>query len=346
MSTAVALPNPGWSREYRLLEPVGTGSAGVVWRAELRCAAAFTRTIALKMLNASAGPGRMDRLREEARLLGRVRHRAIVGVLGLVEVGGRPALAMEYVPGADLDRLLTAGPMPPATAVEMVAEIAGALDAAWTTPDDSGRPLQLVHRDLCASNVRITPHGAVKVLDFGLAREANHLGEGTRALARSPEALHGQDGPATDIFALGLLLFEALTGRPFGPPATHTNEHEARLREGLLALWESSGSDTLVRLLGELLAWNPAHRPTARDVERRCTALRRKLPGPVLRDWAEIQINALGKPLPVGAEIAVHQPTPAPRRVPLGAWLVLGIIALLGLLGLATSALLVLSLLS
>lgn len=349
MPAALSSPNPGWSREYRLLEPVGSGSVGVVWRAELRCAAAFHRTIALKMLHAGAAPGRVERLREEARLLGRVRHRAIVGVLGLVDVGGRPALAMEYIEGADLERLLRLGAMPPATAVELAAEIAGALDAAWSTPDDSGRPLQLVHRDLSASNVRITPAGAVKVIDFGLAREAERVHEGTRAMARSPEAVHGHDGPAADVYALGLLLFEALLGRPFGAPAAHVEAHEARLREGLMALWESTGSEALVRLVGELLAWSPAHRPAAREVERRATALRRGLAGPCLRDWAERSLAALSKEAPTGTP-PLETPTPAPlarapRTRPWLLWTLIGAGLGLGLLGVAATGLIALAVL-
>ncbi len=294
-------------RRYRILAPIARGSFGTVYRAELIGQGGFTKQVALKVLN----PGLTEneeftrRLRDEARLLALLRHRAIVAVDGLVELAGKWTVVMEYIEGADLKTLLQLGPLPPAAALEVTAEIASALHVAWTRKGPDGRPLRVLHRDLKPSNIRITPAGEVKVLDFGVARadfdsresETRNLHFGSAAYM-SPERIDFIDGPEGDVYAVGSMLFEMLAGGPLGKTTPDPGRHQARMSDAMTRLWETTqgqGAAVLGPLLSACLAYEANARPRARDLERRCVELARKAPGITLRDWAE---RAVGQSLP------------------------------------------------
>ena len=142
-------------------EVLGQGGFGTVYRADLIGEDGFQKEVALKLLT-RAGPDRAqltERLRDEARMLGLVRHRALVGVDALIRLDGHPCIVMERVDGVSLDDLLEhTGPLPPGAALEVAAEIAAALHAAWHTEVD-GRPLRLLHRDVKPANVLLGPTG-------------------------------------------------------------------------------------------------------------------------------------------------------------------------------------------
>ncbi len=291
-------------RRYRILSPVARGSFGTVYKAELIGQGGFTKLVALKVLN----PGLTEnveftqRLRDEARLLALIRHRAIVAVDGLVELAGRWTVVMEYIEGTDLKQLLQSGPVPPAAALEIVAEVAGALHVAWTRKGPDGRPLKVLHRDLKPSNIRITPAGEVKVLDFGVARaefvgreaETRNLHFGSAAYM-SPERIDFVDGPEGDVYALAAVLFEMLAGEGLGKTTPDPERHARRMSEALARLWgltRGQGVAVVGPLLTSCLAYEASARPRARDLERRCAELSRKLPGLTLRDWAERLVGA------------------------------------------------------
>ena len=107
----------------------------------------FKKAVAVKLLNAdtAAVDEIASRLRDEARMLGLIRHRAIVHVDGLVLLNGRWAVVMEYVEGVDLKRLVGEGPVPPAVALEIIEEVSAALHVAYEQPGSTGEPLRLLH---------------------------------------------------------------------------------------------------------------------------------------------------------------------------------------------------------
>ena len=217
-----AYASPG--RRYKVHRPIGRGGFGTVYLADMLGDDGFVRAVALKVLNSNVNDTAevARRFRDEARVLGLLRHRAIVHVDGLVYLGERQALVMEYIDGADLGRIMKLGPIAPGPAVEIVGEVANALDVAVHTSGPDGRPLGLLHRDVKPSNVRITPAGEVKVLDFGLAtvddEDRMHLTTpgamlGTVAYM-APEQMEGarQVDHRADIYSLGAVLIESVGG--------------------------------------------------------------------------------------------------------------------------------------
>ena len=157
---------------YELIGEIGRGGFGTVYLGRHRAALGFVRNVAIKLLHADEGPGQAgQRFRDEARLLALLSHRAIVGATDLTRVHNRWAVVMEHVDGASLTDLVRAnGPLPVRAALQLIAEIASALDHAWRTEGPDGRPLQLLHRDVKPGNLMLTAAGQAKLLDFGIAR--------------------------------------------------------------------------------------------------------------------------------------------------------------------------------
>jgi hypothetical protein len=197
---------------YRLRSLLAAGGMGAVWVAD---DAVLGRQVAVKLLSeALAGDGlAAERLRREARAAAGLEHPGIARVLDLGEDGGRPYLVMELLHGQSLaQRLARAGPLPPAEAARVVAAAAEALQVAHRAG--------IVHRDVKPGNVFLTLDGEVKLLDFGIASAANQAaltgGDliGTAAYL-APERMLGHDAtPASDVYALGVVLYELLAGRP------------------------------------------------------------------------------------------------------------------------------------
>ena len=285
-------------RKYHVLYPLGKGGFGTVYRADVVGEGGFTKSVALKVLNPDMEQVEevARRFRDEARVLGLIRHRAIVQVDGLVRLANRWTVVMEYVSGVDLHRLHKQGPMPVGPALEIVGEVAGALEVAYTSAGPDGSPLHLLHRDIKPANIQLTPAGEVKVLDFGIAR-AEFAGReaATRSLMfgsegyMAPERHDFIDGPAGDVYALGVVLWELLTAGTFGRTSAHPSRHEEKVNTAQHQLWEVTGGDNeeLIRFVGDLLAYEPGDRPTAREVESRLWTLHRAIRGERLREWAE-----------------------------------------------------------
>lgn len=289
-------------RRYKVLGTVGKGGFGTVYKAELMGEGGFSKLVALKVLNADMEEVNevAIRLRDEARVLGLLRHRAIVQVDGLVRLNDRWTVVMEYVEGADLKQVIAACDVPVCPALTIVEETAGALHAAYTRIGPTGQPLKLLHRDIKPSNIQVTAAGETKLLDFGVARaEFGGREAETRSLMfgsvgyMSPERLDAVDGPAGDVYALGCVLYEMLTGEAFGKTSSKEQRHAASLNSALDRLKQAGVEPDVVGFVEELMAYEPEHRPSARDVERRAAELRAKAARPTLRDWAEELIPPL-----------------------------------------------------
>ena len=289
------------SRAYTIRDLLRQTPAASLYRADLMTTGGFCRPVAIKFLRGKAAhdADELARLRDEARLLGQLRHRAIVGALGLVQLDGEWALVMEEARGVSLEALLSRGPLPPAVALEVIEEVASALDAAWNLTND-GQPLRLVHRALDGAAVYLTTDGGVRVVGFHCAR-ADFAGReaGTRMLARrgAPDS-QGSD-PAADIYALGTLLFAMIAGYSYPPAAGAARAHATQLREALATLPMHGAEAAGVRdLLEAMLALQGPLRPGAREVARRCERLRQGLSGPSLRAWAAQVVRAIPEPSP------------------------------------------------
>ena len=200
---------------YRVDAVLGRGGMGVVYRAwHLR----LRRAVALKMLLTGpwAKPNELERFQREAQAVAALGHPNIVQVHDVGDVDGRPYFTMEFIEGGNLSEQIRGVPQSAREAANLVATLADAIDAAH----QSG----IVHRDLKPANILLTKDGTPKVADFGLARRLESDQDLTLSGSpmgtpsyMAPEQARGETGAigrATDIYALGAILYELLTGRP------------------------------------------------------------------------------------------------------------------------------------
>ncbi|MCA9570598.1 MAG: serine/threonine protein kinase, partial [Myxococcales bacterium] len=177
-------------RQFSIDRCLGSGGFGEVYLATMRSPGGVESEVALKVLHRGLDPRSqpIQRLRDEARLLGTLNHPAVLKVHDLVLLDGRIALVTEYVDGADLDECIRAG-LPLRATLEVIARTADALHAAYTSTGPEGVPLHLVHRDIKPSNIRVGRHADVRLLDFGIAKAADARREArtqTHAVLGSP----------------------------------------------------------------------------------------------------------------------------------------------------------------
>lgn len=208
-------PVPVSLGDYELLEELGRGGMGVVYRAFQK---SLGREVAVKMMlrGASASPTDRQRFAAEAQAAARLSHPGIVPVYEVAEAEGCPYFSMQYVRGVTLAQRLAEGPLPSREAARILAEVARAIDYAHRQG--------VLHRDLKPSNILLDEQGRPHVTDFGLAKQLDSDLSLTRSGAllgtpayMAPEqaaGLRNQLGPATDVYALGVILYHMLTGRP------------------------------------------------------------------------------------------------------------------------------------
>jgi hypothetical protein len=200
---------------YEILGELGRGGMGVVYKARHL---ALNRLVALKMIlsGAHAGPTALARFRTEAEAAAQVQHPNFVQIYEVGEYDGLPFFSLEFVDGRSLAEVIGGKPQPPRQAAEMVETLARAVHAVH----EHG----LVHRDLKPANVLLTSGGVPKITDFGLAKRLDTRDGRTQSgdvlgtpIYMAPEQASGRIhliGPHTDLWSLGVILYEMLTGRP------------------------------------------------------------------------------------------------------------------------------------
>jgi tRNA A-37 threonylcarbamoyl transferase component Bud32 len=199
---------------YEILGELGRGGMGVVYKARQT---KLNRVVALKMILAGghAGAADLSRFQTEAQAIARLQHANIVQVYEVGEHEGKPFFSLEYCGGGSLEKKLTGTPLPAREAAQLIETLARAMQVAHDH--------HIIHRDLKPANVLLTEDGTPKITDFGLAKNLDEAGQthsgaimGTPSYM-APEQAGGKGkeiGPATDVYALGAILYECLTGRP------------------------------------------------------------------------------------------------------------------------------------
>lgn len=198
---------------YRLVGMIGSGGMGTVWEAQDQI---LGRPVAVKVLSASAAIGGSAgrRFEREARAAARLSGARIASVYDFGRSDGGPYMVMELVRGETVaERLAREGSLPPGEAARIATQVAQALEEAHAAG--------VVHRDVKPGNVMVTPTGEVKVMDFGIAAAAwadrpttSDLALGTPSYLPPEQARGERPTPASDVYALGAVLYEMLTGRP------------------------------------------------------------------------------------------------------------------------------------
>jgi serine/threonine protein kinase len=231
--------------KYVLLKRLAVGGMAEVYLANLLGAAGFSKLVVIKLVlpNYASDAKFVDMFLDEGRLAARLSHPNIAQTFDLGEADGRYYIAMEYVMGETLSALIrriTAGErMPMGIAVRICTQLLEALDYAHEATDERGQPLGIVHRDVTPSNVLVTYHGGVKLVDFGIARAATQQHETQVGVVRGKVGFMAPEqctvlpvDRRADIFNAGSILYALMVGQEPYP-------RYSSLKEGIMAMREA-----------------------------------------------------------------------------------------------------------
>jgi serine/threonine-protein kinase len=225
---SVQLPEPIQFGKYTLFERIGRGGMADVYKGRVSGPEGFERTFVVKRIlpHLSDDATFIKMFVEEAKLSARLAHPNIVQIFELGAVDGEYFISMEYIRGRDLSETMRAiwkamGPPRPELVAYIGREACRALSYAHSLADERGRPLGMIHRDVSPSNIMMSYEGAVKLLDFGIAKALGEAPETTKSgtmkgkyAYMAPEQTEGDDvDHRIDIFSCGIVLHEVLTGR-------------------------------------------------------------------------------------------------------------------------------------
>lgn len=277
-------------QRYRVLEKIASGGMAEVFRAESAGLEGFKKTVAIKRVlpHLSEKKQFIGMFLDEARLSAHLSHSNCVQVFDIGVGDNTYFIVMEYVDGADLKAIIdqarrSGRPFPVEMATLICLRICEGLSYAHEASDPHGQTLGIVHRDMSPPNVLITRHGEVKIVDFGLAKANSQLEKSEPGIIKgkfsylSPEAALGQPiDHRTDIFAVGIILWEMLAGRRLflGDSDLETVRQVQAARIPSIKQFHPQATAELDRVLAKALARDPAQRyATARDLGRDLNAL-------------------------------------------------------------------------
>lgn len=273
--TAPPTPEPEVFGPYLLYERLGAGGMAVVHRAVRTGSDGFQRPCALKrLLPQHAGDQEFVKgFVREARLASRLSHPNIAQTFDLGRVDLTYYIAMELVEGADLRALLrhiahSVGPLPMPVALNVLSQVCEALDYAHSFADDKGKPIGIVHRDISPSNLIVGRDGMVKIIDFGIAKASTatlHTASGMlkgKFSYMAPEMLEGQLDARSDLFSLGVVMWELLTARPLfrGDTDFDTLEQIKRMEAPPPSQFNRKVPPAMDAVVAKTLAKKPAQR--------------------------------------------------------------------------------------
>jgi eukaryotic-like serine/threonine-protein kinase len=309
----MALASTFLSGRYVLDERIGVGGYCEVWRAT---DTVLTRPVAVKLLHAGyAQPGEaLARFKAEARHAGALSHQNIARVYDYDEpVDGQSYLVMELIEGPSLADVLTRGPLSAGRTMDVVAQVAAGLQAAHSAG--------LIHRDIKPANILFAPGGTVRITDFGIAHAigsapvtATGMVMGTPGYI-APERIAGaQGGPASDLYALGIVAYECLAGSPpfSGGALDVAIAHRNRPLPPLPASVPADVAAFVLTLTAKDPAWRPG---SAGEVADQAARLRDALLPDADRVWPASP-QAAGLSARAWSTVADDPAAPAPAAVP------------------------------
>jgi serine/threonine-protein kinase len=359
--------------KYRIVMPLGQGGTADVYLAVVDGPSGFTKLVVVKVLRKSLASD--DDFRQmflsEARLAARLHHQNVVQTNEVIEVDGAPVLVMEYLEGQPLSQVITRGKQGGfslAMQLRVLVDALAGLHAAHELADFDGTPLGVVHRDVSPHNLFVTLEGHAKVLDFGIAKLERSLVEtdvGTvkgKLRYMAPEQIRGDKlDRRADIYAAGVMLWEALTGERMWKVSAE-GEIRQRVLEGNLPMPETVRPDVpaaLARICRRALARAPEDRyATARQLaddleaamaELGLAARHREIGATVARLFEDVRretkrtietkLGRASMAVPIQAVTGTGE-TPTGRRAdaPSGPRLALGVAAVVGLIAVVAIA--------
>ncbi len=313
---------------YSLFAELASGGMATVYIGRLNSEAGFGRVVAIKRLHPHLArePQFVSMFLDEARLAARIQHPNVVPILDVVTLGTELFLVMEYVKGESLVALLretaTAGATVPIPVVATIAMgLLAGLHAAHEATDEAGRSLGIVHRDVSPQNLLVGIDGVARVLDFGIAKASVRLqttreGQLKGKLAyMAPEQVSGQVTRRTDIYAAGIVLWEALACRRM-----FRGETEAHILQQVMAadfrppsLFNPEVPPELDRVVLRALSKDPEARyATARDMAADLDRVLRPASAMTVADWVE---KRAGEALASRSQLVTNLETTASRRL-------------------------------
>lgn len=275
MGRTQRLAEPETFGKYQLIALLARGRMGNVYKAKAHGLEGFERTLVVKTVDTAlaAVPGFVETVVAEAQRTVDLTHANVVQVLDLgQEDAGRVYIASEYVNGLDLNRARRiaqqlGSPWQLNVSVFIASEVAKGLDYAHRKKDFNFQRLNLMHRDLCPNNIMLSTDGGVKITDFGIVRAMglvpvmDEAEQARRILYQSPEALRGEYTQLSDVFSLGLILYELVTGRhPYIAPTIEESMRRAQQAQMTPISQFSNLPRPLVQIIEGMLVPDPAGR--------------------------------------------------------------------------------------